>query len=218
MLYSGSFVSRASGKIGQQVASHNRGGLYLRSQAILTGGSTGKQVDAQDAMIAVNEAWAGTLTEAQRQGWIEWARNVPRRNALGEVIFWSGANAFMHSNALRVMLGDSVVQDAPEIFGLAQPLASVSAAADVGGITFTFTGLAADSFAAFQVGKPVGLGINYFRGPWQVTGRSETSPFAGTFYSPSPTGDYKFWVRSTVVSDNGLVSSPMQAGPFLLSL
>jgi hypothetical protein len=95
-----------SGKIGGLVASHNKGGQYLRQYVIPTNPNTGRQ-----AAVRANFGNAGslyhTLTGSEKQAWATWASNGFRPlHGADPGVTYSGQQAFMSSQFVKAMLDE----------------------------------------------------------------------------------------------------------------
>jgi hypothetical protein len=93
MIFRGTLIGPASGKLNGVVASHNRGGQYFRTHTIPTDPNTTRQVNVRDAAKAAIGQWQANSPE-ERQGWTNWAVAHPRQNALGDYGVRSGWNEF----------------------------------------------------------------------------------------------------------------------------
>ena len=94
MLFKGTWIGAASGKIASNVASHNRGGQYLRQHVIPTDPNTERQQAMRIAMSSAAEDW-GTLGQDYWDAWARFASSVRRSNALGDEGHRSGFNEFI---------------------------------------------------------------------------------------------------------------------------
>lgn len=93
MLFRGTWIGPASGKLNGNVASHNRGGQYLRVHTIPTDPNTATQRLMRQAITDAATQWQADTPE-ERQGWENWGRRHPRPNALGDAHTHSGWNEF----------------------------------------------------------------------------------------------------------------------------
>lgn len=117
MLFRGVIVGAASGKLGAMVASHNKGGQYMRARVTPSGAvPTAFQQVVRNAVAGLVPAWSSELTDDQRNAWNIYATNVLGRNALGDAIQLSGQNWYIGSNTLRIQAGLDRVDDGPTIF------------------------------------------------------------------------------------------------------
>lgn len=118
-----------SGKLGPAVASRNKGGQYLRSRVVPSGGTpTPQQEVIRNAVRSVVPSWS-TLTPDQRAAWNTYGTNVPTVDVLGDTIQLSGQNWFVGSNVLATQIGADIVKDGPVTFD--------RGGIDLSGATFT---------------------------------------------------------------------------------
>lgn len=82
MLYLGTLITAASGRLNGSVFSRNRGGPYIRAWVNPDQTPTTEREAVWDAMGACGARWA-TLTVDQRQGWARYSLHHPRPNRIG---------------------------------------------------------------------------------------------------------------------------------------
>ncbi len=117
MLFRGLMVGAASGKLGSVVASHNKGGQYLRARVTPTGAvPTPYQSAVRNALSSLAAAWSSDLDPDQRSGWETYALNVTGTNRLGDSIQLSGINWYIACNTPRLQAGLDRVDDAPTTY------------------------------------------------------------------------------------------------------
>lgn len=194
MLFKPTIGTDLSGKIGGIVASHNAGGAYFRAATIPTNPNTTFQQAVRNAVAQLSAAWVDTLTQAQRDAWDVYGDNVKVTNRIGEQINIGGLAHYVRSNTARLQAAVGRVDDGPTTFSLpvygAPGYSSFSAATQNGNVEFT-TGSLTDpwanevgGFMFIYMSRPQNAGINYFRGPYRLTGQivgdpvPPVSPFA----------------------------------------
>ena len=176
MLFKSALVTAASGSLGGLVASHNRGGAYLRARTIPVNPGSVFQQTVRDAVISLAAKWGELLTVAQRTAWEVYADAVPIPNALGDPRVLTGLAMYVRSNVPRIQVGYPRVDDAPTIFnlgdvtgpgydGLTPPLA----------VTISFDPLddwanEDDSGMLVYISPPKMQSINYYKGPYRLAG------------------------------------------------
>jgi hypothetical protein len=69
-------------------------------------------------MGSLNARWYNVLTQAQRDTWTLYARNVPKKNRLGETRNVTGLAMFTRSNLPRMQGYLAIVDSAPQQFNL----------------------------------------------------------------------------------------------------
>lgn len=218
MLFKGSFVTAASGKLGGIVASHNKGGKYLREFVIPTDPSTPAQNLIRNALANLSNRWENTLTEAQRDGWNDYGANVTVVNRLGDPINLSGINNYVRSNTPRSQIGTLPrVDDAPATYNVGDftsPTAIFSEAAQTISVSFdTGDDWVSEDDAAMlvYVGRPQNAGVNFFKGPYRLAGSIDgdsavppTSPAAIPVPFAFVDGDAMFWYVRVTRADGRL--------------
>lgn len=126
----GPLAGAVSGSQGGVTFSHNKGGPYFRSRAIPTNPASSFQLNARARLAAFSQAWQG-LTDAQRQAWVEWARQNPIVNALGHAVLMSGQQAYIKLNT-RIALAAGTAIVVPPITAAPPAFASAVQDGDIG--------------------------------------------------------------------------------------
>jgi hypothetical protein len=214
MLYSGSFLTRASGSLGTITASHNRGGQYLRARVTPADPQTQRQQDVRDAMSMVSEHFSVSLTPAEIETWIQYAAVVPRYNALGARITMTAQQAFIHCNLLRALVGLAIVDVAPVVLSDA-PLLEDFALDFVGGNGF-FVRSSIDSgdTVVYSLGAPRNPSSFGYHGSYRITIVDAASPTAAIVNPWTPTAGQEQWAKAVVIKLDGRVSNATLRGPF----
>lgn len=115
MKYIGLISSAASGKMGGVVASHNRGGSYLRAHVIPVQPRTSSQTANRNQLAAFSGAFKA-LTAAQVAGWNALGQTVTLKNALGGSYNPTGQQLFVSCNRHLASLGiTTTLTNAPSI-------------------------------------------------------------------------------------------------------
>jgi len=168
--------------------------------------------------------WGSTLTAAQRNAWTTYASNTPLTNALGASFFATGQQMYLRSNIGRLSAGIARADNAPTIFdlgGYTNPLVgTISAAGPTAGILFTATdewATEAGSSMLIYLSRPQNVGVNYFKGPYQLAGRIDgatptapTSP--ATITSPFALAvGQRVFARAVVTRADGRLSADFRA-------
>jgi hypothetical protein len=223
MKFLGTFITSASGSLGGIVASHNRGGGYLRARTVPVNPNTTLQVDIRTIMTNLAIAWQTVLTQAERDAWTVYADNTAWTNGIGESIVLTGINMFIRSNSAILQAGGTRIDAAPTIFTLAPMEAALSATASVATqdllVAFDDTADWVDQDAGLQlifVGIPKNSGVAFFGGPYRlagvINGNATTPPTTpATIASPFPFGlNNRLWIQSRVAEDDGRLSDRAQ--------
>lgn len=168
--------SAASGSMGGQTASHNRGGMYLRARAVPTNPGSQFQQDIRTIFSGLTTRWQ-VITALQREAWTTYAINVPVLNRMGDPIILTGQQMYIRCNSARIQAGLPVVDDGPTVFAM-DSLSIVSITptdtSEILGLVFDNTDEWAneDDAALLAYGaRQQALTINYFRGPYRFAGK-----------------------------------------------
>lgn len=193
MLFNGTLIAEASGRLGGVIFSHNAGGQYIRAGTIPTNPNTPFQQVVRTAVSSLTSSWRSILAAAQRAAWDLYASNVPVTNRIGKQVNISGLAMFVRSNVARVQAGEDAVITAPGIFNLgvftrANALNATEAAQTID-IGFAPT-LPEDpwlsqtgSFLLAYVSRPQNPSVLFFKGPYRFAGSLQgdvvppTAPF-----------------------------------------
>lgn len=98
----GSLLTDLRNSIGSDTYSRNKGGAYVRTRSTPANPQTTRQQEVRAKMTNISQAWA-SLSDSERQQWIEAAANFPYRNQFGDTYFLSGIA--LH-NALNLSLAN----------------------------------------------------------------------------------------------------------------
>lgn len=102
MLYQGVMIARASGRLGDSVWSHNRGGPYVRSLGNPNPNPATSEQDAiRNAMRNILLDWQTALSPSQRQAWRDLADDFPTHGRSGILRSIGGWPAFTRANIIR---------------------------------------------------------------------------------------------------------------------
>lgn len=181
MLYRGVLISQASGRIGDAVASHNRGGAYFRSLGNPNPNPpTPEQETIRACMTALRAEWEG-FTAEQRAAWDEFSSGVRRPGRIGTLRNIGGFQEFARANLprfycdgiLSTSLGIVAIPPTRASVSIGRPVASV--ACDGGKVTIDW-----DSLALWNTTTGQGLmvwispalpgTVNYYRSPMTLVG------------------------------------------------
>ena len=106
MKFKSAIVTEGSGKLGGSVFSRNAFGQYIRPFRMPINPKTNAQEVARAALSDGAKAWA-TLAEQDRAAWVEYAKTVKYKDALGNSYSPTGQNAFVGAFALRTDMDGS---------------------------------------------------------------------------------------------------------------
>lgn len=206
MKYTSQLLAAASGSFAGSTFAHNAGGQYIRRRAIPVNPQTAYQTNVRQGMAEASDRWTAVLTEAQRQGWRDWAAGITVQNTLGQSIKLSGFQHFVRINALvNQTLGVTTTSgnfigtdDAPTGTVIGPSSTVISATIDtVAGppiqwnLDVQFASLPTGGMVGLWLSPPVGLGRNFYKGPYILTDVLTVAAYAPTNLNAAATPEYK---------------------------
>lgn len=208
----------ASGSVGDTVHSRNAHGPYTRARATPTNPNTNRQVRARRRWAEVAHRWCTVLTNAQRTGWNEYARDRFASSDRPRVQMLSGQQEYQRANYSRQYRMLGFVDDAPLTFRQPQWNVPWDVTNPAGGYVF-FRINTADEWANTDLSGMIlfcsavyGSTINFFNGPWRrakiVRGYEATPPAEYNWFADpwgTATGARR-WLRTYVFTGDGRVS------------
>lgn len=218
-IFSSPVLAEVSGSLGGIVFSHNAGGPYMRARATVTNPNTPQQQVVRSLLSQLTSTWVTTLTDIQRQGWTDYAANVPLPNALGAPRHVTALNMYVRSNVPLIQAGFARQDDAPTSFTLGDFTAAAGAASagpQTISISFTVTDAWVDESDAgmlIYVSRQQNTTINFFKGPYQFAGSidgDDTTPPTSPATIPVPfplTAGNRIFFRQQVVRADGRLSA-----------
>lgn len=230
--------SQISGSVGGVTFAKSSQGMYMRSRQVPVNPASSRQNHVRDIMRNLVVRWNQTLTQAQRDGWALYARNVTRANRLGDSIKISGQNWYVGANAPRLQLAyqtdesASPVDDAPTQFdrGETGHLVIDEITTSNGATVNVNDGpaWAADDNALFALyaGKPQNASRSYYRGPYRLayaqTGDSDTQVLSVHADNPALSDAWqyvagqKMFLRAVVMYPDGRTSNRIDLGAAII--
>ena len=224
MKFKSQLVTQASGSLGGITFAHNKGGMYMRSRAIPTNPNSPEQAAVRGFLSELSTSWNGTLTQAQRDTWINYALNVPVIDRLGESIYISGLAHYLRSNVPRIQAALSIITDAPLGFTLptfANPTFTIDPATDEVDVAFAGSQPWKSEVGGamlVSVSRPQSPTINYFKGPYRFAGAilgavvPPTTPQTIALPFVVSTGQKLFFKVRTCRADGGLSNTFLNGG------
>lgn len=201
-----------SGSVAGTTSSRNRYGQYRRTRAQPINPGTVTQENARAFLGTVSAAWK-QLTNSQRNGWEECAREYPIVDSLGQTTILTGAAMFVRSNTARLRLSLPIISDSVAATPWSSPFFTTTM---TNSATPTFVVTAsilppAGQVIAIDASPMVSPGINYwsdFRRMGQIPGG--TGPLTLTLipaytnkFGPLQSGR-KIILRSRVLNECGV--------------
>lgn len=186
MKFKSEVLTQASGSIGGTTYAHNRGGLYRRARSIPVNPNTAAQQAARNNVTALVAAWAGVLTQLQRDQWENYAANNPVTDKLGDPLVLTGQQMYVRCNSVRLRGGATRVDDGPVVSGLVEVTTPTIEAGD-GDLHISVTFDNSDAWAneddaglVVQQSRQFSPARNFFKGPYRyastIDGDSVTPP------------------------------------------
>lgn len=227
MKWKGTLVGTASGSVGGNTFSHNRGGQYVRLRAIPVNPNSSQQQAVRNAMVALTGNWVTSLTNAQRDSWAAYAQAVPIVDSLGDPRNIGALPMYLRNNTPRLQAGLTSVATAPSqlVMGtLTPPVATGVASTGIASVTFTNTDQWATAVGGallmyFSRGHSPTRTANQggYRYAFRVNGAVSppTSPQTGTMPFSVVAGQRVFWQARAVTADGKLTGEVK--GSFLAS-
>lgn len=126
----GPMIATASGSIGGQTFSHNKGGAYVRTRAIPTNPSSEAQLRQRSILQSLSSGFQD-LTSGERLAWFDWAQQNPGTNALGRSFLMDGKQAYVKLNS-KILLDETAAFATPPIITAPDPFTSIVQDGDIG--------------------------------------------------------------------------------------
>lgn len=133
----GPAVASVSGSVGGTTFSRNRSGQYMRRRAIPSNPATIYQDQIRALFATQSQRWAD-LSADERAAWVNYARQTPVLNTLGESFTRSGHQAFVALNSRLTLVGSAAI-DTPPIVSAPDALTLYTQTYDIGAGTFAAT-------------------------------------------------------------------------------
>lgn len=214
-------MTHASGKIGGAVASHNKGGLYLRAWRNPTNPRSSQQLAVRNLFSSTSAFW-NSLTNTQRAAWNVMAENMTFPGVLGTAEKYSGAMCYQMCNLARLQAGLTRIDTAPVIYTMATltpPVPTVTAAGTTVSVAFTNTDAWANEVGGgllVSAGRALNAGKQFFVGPYRFAGKVSgaatppTSPAVITLPFPTGPAGSKQGFKFVAVRADGRISTPFR--------
>lgn len=177
MKFTSPVYSQASGSIAGITYSHNRGGMYTRQRVKPTNPNTTLQQARRNSFGTLSSRWGAVLTQAQRDAWEVYAQNTPTVDRLGNQLILTGQQMYVRNNTVLSAANMVPADDAPTTFGDANTGILVAAFANgsSSNVTVAFDNTSEwantdDAKLILQTSRPFGAAVNFFKGPYQLSG------------------------------------------------
>jgi hypothetical protein len=219
MKFKSAVYSQASGSIGGQTFSHNKGGMYVRSRGLVKQTNTPAQQAVKSALSSLTSAWNDVLEGGDRASWVAYAKNTPMLNTLGDSRQVSGLNMFLRYNVPNIQTGGAMLQAGPSInnLGAFTPPTGLTAAAPDTSFHLTanlgdpWTEVPGSNLLVF-ISRAQNATITYFKGPFQFAGKVPASAVTSAITLVNPYGlefvaGSQYFVRTEVAYGDGRLTS-----------
>lgn len=159
----GAMMVDASGKLGGQVFSKNRGGAYIRTKATPLNPQTTAQMAIRGIFASISSAWSG-LQETSRQSFNNLVSSYARTDIFGDLRNPSGKNLFQRLNQNLVISGQAQITECSQPSEV--PFANLS---DVTlndafpEISLTYTGNTTGSKVVIWATPPLSAGTSFVK-------------------------------------------------------
>lgn len=155
-------------KLNGSVASKNRYGSYLRNKVTPVNPQTTYQQAVRQQLGALSSQYR-SLTEAQRQSWINGSSNFPFTDIFGDIRHLSGQTLYVKLNTNLINAGGSPISSAPQPIGIPEfAVTALTAEVDAGALTGLEVSTSAETvpagFAlAIYATPPLSPSINFIK-------------------------------------------------------
>lgn len=169
----GAIVTDGRGKLGGHVASKNRGGNYMRTNAIPSNPQTDHQQAGRARLGGLSQAW-GALTVEEITAWNNATQDFPRKNIFGDTKHLSGKNLFVGLNYMLQLVGASTNDSPPAPADVSTPTDLTAAQISGSGASAEWNLTAELSEKAdhvvIEATSPMTVGTSYFKNRFRVIG------------------------------------------------
>ena len=144
--------------------------------------NTAKQTAVRTNLATASGAWGGTLTDAQRTAWNDFASNFPITDRLGQTLQLTGQQAFVRLNSRLLNAGLSQITTAPTdqaVSDVTSITATVTVTGSVMTLGFSPSPLAAGDYMIVRATPAFSPGKSYFTNALrdiQISSSAATTP------------------------------------------
>ena len=159
----GAMMVDASGKLGGQVFSKNRGGAYIRTKTTPLNPQTTAQMSIRGIFASISSAWSG-LSEASRQSFNNLVSSYARTDIFGDLRNPSGKNLFQRLNQNLAISGQDniIICSQPQEVPFAN-LSEVVLNSDDSEINLSYSGNATGSKVVVWATPPLSAGTSFVK-------------------------------------------------------
>lgn len=159
----GAMMVDASGKLGGQVFSKNRGGAYIRTKTTPLNPQTTAQMSIRGIFASISSAWS-VLSEASRQSFNNLVSSYARTDIFGDLRNPSGKNLFQRLNQNLAISGQDqiIICSQPQEVPFAN-LSEVVLNSDDSEINLSYSGNATGSKIVVWATPPLSAGTSFVK-------------------------------------------------------
>lgn len=163
-------ASSAKGSVASNTYQGNPYGQLVRSRVVPVNPNTPRQVQTKVSLDIIQSRWATTLTQAQRDGWEDYASETPLPNKFGGTHLVPGRLHYIRSNQARLTQLGVILDDAPIIPGVPANRSLTFDTQQANGLEITAINpvVTAGAFLFVRLGLPVNPTRNFYKVPFRA--------------------------------------------------
>lgn len=166
----GSIVVDGRGKLGGQVYSKNRGGAYVRNNAVPTNPRTSFQQAGRAILTMLSQGWSG-LDKTKIDAWNAAVNSFKRTNVFGDSKALSGKNLFTSLNKNLIQVGQPQINLPPSPGAIVAPI-DLEPTANITSETLDpapeFDGSSTPDYLVVRATPPVSQGTSFIKNDLRV--------------------------------------------------
>lgn len=169
----GSVVADIRGSVGEETYGRNLGGIFVRARTTPSQPASAERDLRQAAIAAIMAAWSGTLTQTQRDGWMQYGRTHLLPNKWGTLGKRPGHLHYLRCNVqIYRVIASALFSNAPARAPIYPPTFTLTADASLNTIAIDVpptnyltprTTLRLYAYA----GHVLNIGRVFYNGPWR---------------------------------------------------
>jgi hypothetical protein len=170
------------------------------------------QAPLRAAFGALAARWLADLTEAQRDGWNDYAANTPVPDVLGDSILLSGQQHFVRTNTAALQASLSQINDPPTIYGTGEVPVIGTVTVDTSQCSVALVTMPSQTTAIGYMSRPQNASRDFNRGPYRFFDTVTASPLLDNVPYPTAVGQ-RVWGYVRYLNDDGRLSQRSVWGP-----
>ncbi len=207
------FVDDVRNKMGNVVASKNKGGAYFRKRVVPYNPKSTAQVAQRARITTFSQAW-GSLTDAQRILWNTASLLWGKLGIFGDHLVISGENLFIRLNTNLSLISVAQINTPPSKTSVAalSTLTCTQVHAGATSVAFSVSPAPAGSTYILEATKPMSAGRFFVKSQYriiatfaagQTTPYTATTAYANVFGGPGAAGQKVFFRVRPINSTTG---------------